>query len=277
MRTYVGWLVSLVFCTHGVHGQQPVPWCEPGGSTQYFDWLDGTTAIVHNGVPNLHPQCAIVDNSGIVTVAPGGFIVTANPGETKISTFQIDFSLLFGPVIINSGTVASHIEATVPDGGVVSFQLGMTLNGTPDVTCGTWSQVTQMVGPNAGILSRVISCGFEQAQVSHLAGHVILTVQGPPTGTLPTIAQLQRSQSQVSIDVPIASCPSDVAPVWPASPDGVVDADDLLTVISSWHDCPINLNPGLPGCPPCVGDINRDCDADVRDLLAVIGHWGSCK
>lgn len=67
-------------------------------------------------------------------------------------------------------------------------------------------------------------------------------------------------------------CPADIAP---GAGNGVVDLNDLLTVISSWGPC--------VGCPPshCPADIapinsGGDCAVNVADLLAVITSWGAC-
>ena len=58
--------------------------------------------------------------------------------------------------------------------------------------------------------------------------------------------------------------------------NGIVDVNDLLTVITTWGPC--------FGCPPvhCPADIapigppQGDCQIDVNDLLAVITSWGAC-
>lgn len=49
--------------------------------------------------------------------------------------------------------------------------------------------------------------------------------------------------------------------------DGVVNVDDLLTVINGWGPCP---------APPalCPGDANHDGTVNVDDLLMVINNWG---
>ena len=66
----------------------------------------------------------------------------------------------------------------------------------------------------------------------------------------------------------IAPCIGDVTP----SPfgNGLVNIDDLLTVIGHWGPCPAP-------CPPtCVGDVDGNCVVNIDDLLLVIGHWGAC-
>ena len=58
-------------------------------------------------------------------------------------------------------------------------------------------------------------------------------------------------------------------PVGP--PDGVVDVDDLLTVINSWGLCPAPCVADAP-LSPCPNGV-----VDVDDLLEVINHWGECE
>lgn len=54
-----------------------------------------------------------------------------------------------------------------------------------------------------------------------------------------------------------------------ATADGVIDVDDLLTVINNWGAC--DLPPG-----ECNGDLTGDGLVDVDDLLIVITSWGPC-
>jgi len=61
-------------------------------------------------------------------------------------------------------------------------------------------------------------------------------------------------------DVPPSTCPGDVA--FP--PDGLVNVDDLLTIINNWG------NLGGPG------DANGNGIVNVDDLLTVINGWGIC-
>lgn len=84
----------------------------------------------------------------------------------------------------------------------------------------------------------------------------------------------------VSLFKALAGQPDDVtvATVIPAPrpcfgdivPNGGVDVNDLLSVITHWGPCP-------KPCPPaCPQDIVANCVVDVDDLLAVITHWGAC-
>ncbi|HVP73439.1 MAG TPA: hypothetical protein VMS30_06840 [Phycisphaerales bacterium] len=57
----------------------------------------------------------------------------------------------------------------------------------------------------------------------------------------------------------VTPCPADI------NGDGVVDVNDLLTVITNW--LAVGPNPG---------DINGDNIVDVNDLLAVVSTWGTC-
>jgi YVTN family beta-propeller protein len=72
----------------------------------------------------------------------------------------------------------------------------------------------------------------------------------------------------------VTPCPADIRPA--GAPDGVVDVNDLLAVITTWGAC--------PDCPstPCDADIapvgppTGNCTVDVNDLLLVITTWGPC-
>lgn len=67
------------------------------------------------------------------------------------------------------------------------------------------------------------------------------------------------------------SCPGDVAPL---GGNGVVDIDDLVTVITTWGQS------GLPNGPRPRGDTapgaNGDCLVNIDDLVQVITTWGNC-
>jgi hypothetical protein len=48
--------------------------------------------------------------------------------------------------------------------------------------------------------------------------------------------------------------------------DGVVNVNDLLTIINQW------------GCTDCDNeDLNNDGIVNVSDLLIVVGQWGPCE
>ena len=52
--------------------------------------------------------------------------------------------------------------------------------------------------------------------------------------------------------------------------NGVVDFDDLLSVLTAWgpyDDCP----------PHIAADIDEDCMVGFSDLLIVLGDWGKCE
>ena len=55
------------------------------------------------------------------------------------------------------------------------------------------------------------------------------------------------------------ACPAD------ANEDGVVDTNDVLTVIANWND------------QGGAGDLDHDCNVGVSDLLMVISDWGNCS
>lgn len=68
--------------------------------------------------------------------------------------------------------------------------------------------------------------------------------------------------------VPSQSAIVKVAPVAPCdiTGDGVMNVDDLLSVINSWGPC-----------IACAADTNADGSVNVDDLLAVINAWGPCQ
>jgi hypothetical protein len=57
-------------------------------------------------------------------------------------------------------------------------------------------------------------------------------------------------------------CPADI------TADGAVDVDDLVDLLLSWGQCPLDA--------ACAADINGSCAVDVDDMLEVILSWGPC-
>jgi len=107
-------------------------------------------------------------------------------------------------------------------------------------------------------LNNVSDCGGDEwANLSHAAdindcgwivGHGTLTDGSP----------------RAFILVPVDSCPGDLTGTAVIYPDGKVNVNDLLYVISKW------------GTSDCVADVTGDAAVNVNDLLAVINHWGAC-
>lgn len=64
----------------------------------------------------------------------------------------------------------------------------------------------------------------------------------------------------VTLDVPVPSCPADVAP---AGGDGVVNAADLSVLLGAW---------GTPAV-----DLDGDGVAGASDLAILLGAWGPCQ
>jgi hypothetical protein len=60
-------------------------------------------------------------------------------------------------------------------------------------------------------------------------------------------------------------CPADV------DHNGTINVNDLLSVISSWGNCP-----PTPPCPADISPVGGDGIVNVNDLLGVISHWGPC-
>ena len=67
-------------------------------------------------------------------------------------------------------------------------------------------------------------------------------------------------------DVQIIAVAPSVDVPGDANGDGMVNADDILAVISAWGPCP-------PG--DCPADVNGDGVVNTDDLLAVIANWGA--
>ena len=63
--------------------------------------------------------------------------------------------------------------------------------------------------------------------------------------------------------------PPDTSCIADVFPSGVIDVNDLLTVMTTWGACP-----AAPDC--CAGDADSNSTVDVNDLLAVITTWGPC-
>lgn len=75
--------------------------------------------------------------------------------------------------------------------------------------------------------------------------------------------QIVRSVAGWLVDsaVVVELCPGDV------DGDGVVDVNDLLSLLAEWGSCG-------DACGP--QDFNQDGDVNVLDLLALLAAWGSC-
>ena len=52
---------------------------------------------------------------------------------------------------------------------------------------------------------------------------------------------------------------------------GTVGVKDLLALLGSWGSCGT-------ACPPgCDPDLTEDCEVNVNDLLTLLGNWGPCR
>ena len=76
---------------------------------------------------------------------------------------------------------------------------------------------------------------------------------------------LGLDNARICVSPPLP-CPADVSPA-PAG-NGVVNIDDLLTVIGAWN------HTGTPGT--MLGDVTGNGVVNIDDLLAVISAWGGC-
>jgi hypothetical protein len=72
--------------------------------------------------------------------------------------------------------------------------------------------------------------------------------------------------------VSLGSCPADVSPT---GLPGLVDIDDLLTVITNWGHGGQPVGPRPEG--DCAPGSSGDCVVNIDDLLAVINAWGPCQ
>src|SRR5690606_13589263 len=62
-------------------------------------------------------------------------------------------------------------------------------------------------------------------------------------------------------------CPGDLTGSG-GMPDGVVDVQDLLALLTAWGPCP------QPG--DCAADLNDSGAVDVQDMLVLLASWGVC-
>ena len=91
----------------------------------------------------------------------------------------------------------------------------------------------------------------------------LLTVQSSDDRSIPGAGA--RTPLTVAVTLTIEGCPGDTS--TPGNPaDGVVDLDDLLTVLSAF---------GEPSDPWLDGDVTGDAAVDLADLLAVLAAFGT--
>jgi hypothetical protein len=82
-------------------------------------------------------------------------------------------------------------------------------------------------------------------------------------GSVPSIVDMGPYER-----APEPACPADIAP---SGGNGVVDVDDLITLINAWGEC--DTNPCDPDIAPSAGNGT----VDVDDLLTLINAWGPCE
>ncbi len=58
------------------------------------------------------------------------------------------------------------------------------------------------------------------------------------------------------------TCPADV------NDDGVVNIDDIFTVLGLWGECEEGVI--------CEGDVDFNCTVDIDDNFVILGEWGDC-
>lgn len=72
----------------------------------------------------------------------------------------------------------------------------------------------------------------------------------------------------------LLSCRADVEP---PGGDGVVNIDDLLSVVGTWAQTQVPPGTGPRPRGDCDPPPNGDCAVNIDDLLAVIATWGPCQ
>jgi V8-like Glu-specific endopeptidase len=104
-------------------------------------------------------------------------------------------------------------------------------------------------------------CGFQsQVTISVSAGQCYKIRVGGFGGAT------DFDQGSGTITLTKLYCPADIVP---GSGNGVVNIDDLLTVINGWGACP-------PVCPADVHPPGGNGMVNIDDLLRVINSWGPC-
>jgi hypothetical protein len=144
-----------------------------------------------------------------------------------------------------------HLIAPIQDtDGAIDLASGIhALLGQPPTAADSTLAVLTFVSVSAGC--RVDSVRFR----SHVPPSRLTTLGGA------SIEPLQL------IDSLAGSCAADIAPTTLGN--GVVNVEDLLTLIGSWGAC-------APTGSCCPGDVVPDGQVNVQDLLGLIGAWGAC-
>jgi hypothetical protein len=79
------------------------------------------------------------------------------------------------------------------------------------------------------------------------------------------------TSSPATLTITGSCCTADIA----SPPDGFVNTDDLIVLITSWGAC-ANCTP--PSCPADIAPAGGppDCLVNTDDLIALITSWGAC-
>ena len=148
-----------------------------------------------------------------------------------------------------------------------SFGTGIAIDGTTAVI-GSWYDDEGAINSGSAYLFKysggawvqhaklIASNGGPNAHFGHnaaLSGNT--TIVG-------AYAQSGESGAAYVFECSSLPCAADIAPT---QGDGVVNAADLLTLISDWG-----------ACPGCAADLNVDSVVNAADMLLLIDGWGNC-
>jgi len=168
-----------------------------------------------------------------------------------------------------------ELETSLPDGGYraaqfIPFDAQSLAGGAPEHVNVTWYD------PDAGSWALAVSHNMKVSpgHQGPIGDRIVSTTGGPPGTTLDAgdhgvwwDAAQQRGFAWANVDRPgeyaigAAVCPADCH----QTPDGVVNARDLLALLGAW---------AFGEAGPC--DLDFDALVTETDLLMLLGEWGSC-
>jgi len=188
--------------------------------------------------------------------------------STKLKAFL--FSLIF----IVPWLVTDKIQADTSTAISSTVQLSVCGNGIIEggedceKSIGTTSCIT--LGYGSGILSCDIACSYDTTNCS-LIGPTLTPAPQPVTSTSvlsPTTVVVTTNLPTVPLfSLPIESTSNlpDVLKAFDLDNNGIIDSDEIFTVVRIWVD-----NFREPEPENC--DINQDGVCDLRDLSVILFH-----
>jgi hypothetical protein len=249
-----------------------IPWSNPSGSTNVMGWSNGQNLVGLFGSP-------ILDGNHAFVFHPEAF----QAGSTTQSQVVSDALLCS---IISVGPVQELVVVAIaqyfipPQGGTTTMRVEVTIGDlcfapSPPCLASTYF-LDDITAHNAGtgrleyFLDYPLPCQCAQWQIQVRITLMVSTNPASPGAPMAsaTLTSVGKYLTIFAADV----CPADIAPrpsfANPQGTNGIVDIDDLLTVITSWGKC--------PPTGPCFGDVAHSGSVDLDDLLAVINGWGPC-